>query len=115
MSGMTPMEQTWLPHLRELCDSIRSSVSAAMARQNPAELSRILGQGAGDISFGIDAPAERAADAWLERHARRGPVSLLTEESGTAVRARMAARWTWPASTTGGHASASTPWTARAT
>ncbi|HJO27190.1 MAG TPA: inositol monophosphatase family protein [Planctomycetota bacterium] len=79
---MTPMEQTWLPHLRELCDSIRSSVSAAMARQNPAELSRILGQGAGDISFGIDAPAERAADAWLERHARRGPVSLLTEESG---------------------------------
>ncbi|MDP6837334.1 MAG: inositol monophosphatase family protein [Planctomycetota bacterium] len=82
MNGTTQLEDTWLPHLRELCDDIRSAVSRVVASSQPAELSRILGQGAGDISFGIDAPAELAAAAWLETRARTGPLSLLTEERG---------------------------------
>ena len=82
MAENTRIEQHWIPHLEDLCDGIRSAVSEVVAGAGSAELSRVVGQGAGDVSFGIDLPAERAAAAWLETRARAGALSLLTEETG---------------------------------
>lgn len=46
------------------------------------ELARHAGVGAGDVTFGIDVPAEHALDLWLEERARTSPLSLFTEDSG---------------------------------
>ena len=54
----------------------------ALASGGADALMRIAGQGAGDVTYGIDVPAEHALDVWLEERAREGPLSLLTEESG---------------------------------
>ena len=45
-------------------------------------MSRAVGHGAGDTTFGLDVPAERELDVWLEENARRGPLSLLSEDAG---------------------------------
>ena len=40
------------------------------------------GEGRGDVTFGLDVPAERLAELWLRRTARETPLSLLTEDTG---------------------------------
>ena len=76
----------WEAPLRRLCDVLRATTRAALlearARGTGAELARPAGQGQGDVTFGLDVPAERALDAWLAEAARAGPLSLLTEDAG---------------------------------
>src|SRR5262245_24216672 len=76
----------WEAPLRRLCDELRATTRAALAearaRGSAAELARPVGQGAGDVTFGLDAPAERVLDAWLAAQAARGPLSLLSEDRG---------------------------------
>lgn len=68
-----------------LADRLCAVVRGALADADEAErlaLGSPAGQGAGDISYGLDVPAERAIEGWAEALARRGPLSLLTEETG---------------------------------
>jgi len=78
--------QAWLPRLVELSDRVREAVRGALLRAvehgSLDELARPAGEGAGDVTYGIDVPAERALDGWLEERAREGPLSLLTEDTG---------------------------------
>jgi fructose-1,6-bisphosphatase/inositol monophosphatase family enzyme len=70
----------------ELCDEVlaahRAAQSAALASGSTRALARSVGQGVGDETFAIDAACEAAVDRWFERHARRGPLSVLTEDRG---------------------------------
>jgi len=76
----------WRPLLWELCDRLREGARAAMARAlmrgDLGELSRPVGAGAGDVTFGLDEITEELVDTWLEEVARRQPLSLLTEDRG---------------------------------
>ncbi len=76
----------WRAPLTELCDELRRVTSRvlaeARARGAEHELWRPVGLGAGDVTFGLDAPAEHALDGWLAQAAARGPLSLLTEDAG---------------------------------
>jgi fructose-1,6-bisphosphatase/inositol monophosphatase family enzyme len=76
----------WEAPLRGLCDELRATTRAALdaarARGRSADLARPVGQGKGDVTFGLDAPAEAVLDRWLAEQAARGPLSLLTEDSG---------------------------------
>lgn len=72
--------------LRELAARIGAAVrehrDRALATGGADGLMRIASQGAGDVTYGIDVPAEHALDLWLDEQARVAPLSLLTEESG---------------------------------
>jgi len=46
------------------------------------ELARSAGEGAGDVTYGLDLPAEEVLSRWLEEEARSAPLSLLTEDAG---------------------------------
>jgi fructose-1,6-bisphosphatase/inositol monophosphatase family enzyme len=76
----------WEAPLRRLCDELRATTRAALdaarARGRSADLARPVGQGKGDVTFGLDAPAEAVLDRWLAEQAACGPLSLLTEDSG---------------------------------
>lgn len=76
--------QTWRPRLVQLADELRRVTleGIVQARESGTQdaLARPVGEGAGDITYGLDEPAERALDAW--REAQEDPLSLLTEESG---------------------------------
>lgn len=82
----SPLDASLRPQLLELCARIRAATRreqrAALRRGSFARLARPHGQGVGDIAYGIDVPCERAIDAWLRDHARRAPISLLTEDTG---------------------------------
>jgi fructose-1,6-bisphosphatase/inositol monophosphatase family enzyme len=75
-----------MPRLLDLSDRLRAAARDALVRAiasgDPESLRRQAGQGAGDVTYGIDVPAERALDEWLESTARTTPLSLLSEESG---------------------------------
>ena len=76
---------TWRAPLYELCDDIRAAVSSSLeAGGAPAasSLARPAGEGAGDVTFGLDRVAEARALAWARERARHGPLSLLTEDAG---------------------------------
>lgn len=83
---MTPTWQIWEPAVRDLADRVLAAVTHALAdaraRGTEAELARPAGQGAGDVTFGLDVASERAVDRWLDGRARQGPLSLLTEDAG---------------------------------
>jgi hypothetical protein len=70
----------------ELCDDVLAAHRAAQAAALPSGSTRALahavGQGVGDETFAIDAACEAAVDRWFERHARRAPLSVLTEDRG---------------------------------
>ncbi len=55
---------------------------AAVATGEVERLTRPASVGAGDVTFGIDVAAEEATSAWLLDEARRGPLSVLTEDMG---------------------------------
>ncbi|MBK7874566.1 MAG: hypothetical protein IPJ77_02240 [Planctomycetes bacterium] len=63
-------------------DAVREHRDRALATGGADGLMRIASQGAGDVTYGIDVPAEHALDVWLDEVARAGPLSLLTEDSG---------------------------------
>jgi hypothetical protein len=69
----------WLPRLRELGSSLRTAVRTAQAAGG-ARLGQPVGEGAGDVTFGLDVVAEQVVTTWLE--AQPGPMSLLTEDLG---------------------------------
>lgn len=71
----------------DLCDRVldahREAQREALERTGSvAVLFESRGQGAGDETFALDELCERAVDAWAREHARRGPVSVLTEDRG---------------------------------
>ena len=76
----------WEPRLADLARRIREAARGAMreaqATGDLARVTRAVGQGAGDVTFGLDEPAERVLGDWLEEHAREGPLSLMTEDTG---------------------------------
>jgi hypothetical protein len=72
----------WQPALLDLCGSIRAALRTALCTRTPAELAHVAGRGAGDVTFGLDVPAEAAVERWLAEHAARAPLSLCTEDAG---------------------------------
>ena len=76
----------WLERILDLSDRIRAASRSALleaVREGSLDrLSRAAGQGAGDVTYGIDVPAEHAIDDWLAETARELPLSLLTEDAG---------------------------------
>jgi len=82
MSGF----ERWRPRLVSLCDELRRVTRAALLageRDGTSEaLARPQGQGAGDVTYGLDLPSEERIHAWVDEVARTEPLSLLTEDSG---------------------------------
>lgn len=80
------MDERWFARLRELADAIRVATRGpllAAADDGTGErLRATCGQGAGDVTFGLDVPSEELLTRWLDERAREGPLSLLTEDSG---------------------------------
>ena len=60
----------------------RSALTDAIANGTMDALARPHSVGAGDVTYGIDAPTEQVLDRWLEEVARHEPISLLTEDAG---------------------------------
>ncbi len=79
---MRPDWQSWEPELRALCDRIRETTRGALLERAPEELARPAGEGAGDVTYGLDLPSEELLTAWLRETAAAGPLSLLTEDAG---------------------------------
>ena len=85
----THRERLWseeVPRLTDLCRRVRHAVRgrmrAALNEGDAVRLARPVSRGAGDVTFGIDVAAEEAVGDWLEREARRRPLSVLTEDAG---------------------------------
>jgi fructose-1,6-bisphosphatase/inositol monophosphatase family enzyme len=72
--------------LHDLATRIRKATHATLldsvARGSLEELSHAHGAGAGDVTYGIDVPAEQVLQRWFEEIARREPISLLSEDAG---------------------------------
>jgi fructose-1,6-bisphosphatase/inositol monophosphatase family enzyme len=75
------LARAWRGRLAELAARIRRACRDA-AERAPAQLDRPVGEGAGDVTFGLDEVAEAVLVEWLLERAREGPVSLLTEDAG---------------------------------
>ena len=73
--------QAWEPRLRELCVELRRAARSA-AREGLGAVQRPVAEGAGDVTYALDAATEEALGRWLERTARRGPLSLFSEDAG---------------------------------
>lgn len=76
----------WRQPLRALAAAVQGAVRgcllSAIAGQSLRALGRGVAEGAGDTTFALDLPAEAAVEAWFAEQARRGPLSLLTEDAG---------------------------------
>lgn len=75
--------------MRQLCDRLARILQVTLAEQGAgrrprsgAALDRPASQGAGDITFGIDVPAEDCVARWHEGLACLTPVSVMTEDVG---------------------------------
>lgn len=79
-------EAEWSARLGELCSRIRGGTRRVLAQASAAldlsSLSAAVRQGAGDVTYAIDAVVESEIEAWLDETARRTPLSLLTEDAG---------------------------------
>jgi fructose-1,6-bisphosphatase/inositol monophosphatase family enzyme len=77
---------SWLPRLVLLSDLIRRAARAALMEAVSAgsldALARPVGRGVGDVTYGLDAPAEAVLSEWLSEMAKSAPLSLLTEDAG---------------------------------
>lgn len=87
MSARDPeLALAWKPRLVDLSDRIRAAARGALldavVTGSLDQVSRPVGQGAGDVTYGLDVPAEVVLDEWLREVAREAPISLLTEDSG---------------------------------
>ena len=77
----------WTPSLSALADDLarilQHHLHDAHGRGIGSEsLARPVAVGAGDVTFGIDVPAERRIEAWHAEIASRRPLSVLTEDAG---------------------------------
>ena len=75
----------WKPRLDAVCDELRFRTREALSHALETadrELARPQAQGAGDVTYGLDLPAEEVLHAWHEARARAGPLSVLTEDAG---------------------------------
>jgi fructose-1,6-bisphosphatase/inositol monophosphatase family enzyme len=76
----------WLPRLVDLSDRIRVAARRALldavGKGDLAPLARVAGEGAGDVTYGIDVPTEEVLTEWLLEESRSGPLSILTEDAG---------------------------------
>jgi fructose-1,6-bisphosphatase/inositol monophosphatase family enzyme len=86
MQDRAALEHEWMPRLLDLAGRIRAAARAPLVSAARAgslrRLSAPHGQGAGDVTYGIDVPAEEALTRWLEEVARDRPLSLLSEDAG---------------------------------
>lgn len=75
-----------MPRLVALSDRLRAATRgallAAIESRTLDRMARPVGHGVGDVTYGLDVPAERELDRWLVETARQGPLSLLTEDAG---------------------------------
>lgn len=82
----------WTPRLVRLCERLRASTREtlldALRRGATDELARPVGQGAGDVTYGLDVPTETLCSQWLDEVSRETAISLCTEDSGWRHRAR---------------------------
>jgi hypothetical protein len=80
------LAQAWSGRLVDLSRRVRHvarrTVREALERERLQEIARPVGQGAGDVTFGLDAVCEEAIGEWLLEQARMGALSLLTEDAG---------------------------------
>jgi fructose-1,6-bisphosphatase/inositol monophosphatase family enzyme len=75
----------WAERLSSLCDELRERTRSHLAAHlavGSDEHQRAHGQGAGDVTFGLDLPAEERISAWIGEQARESPLSVLTEDAG---------------------------------
>ena len=72
----------WEPRLRALCDGIGEATRSALAREDVDASSRPVGEGVGDVTYGLDLPSEEWIRGWSREVARGTPLSILTEDAG---------------------------------
>ena len=82
-----PLEDHWSDAVAGLCREIRGPVRAGLAevaagRATLDSVAAAVSEGAGDVTFALDAVAEAAVTAWLQREGARRPLSLMTEDAG---------------------------------
>jgi fructose-1,6-bisphosphatase/inositol monophosphatase family enzyme len=86
VSARSGAAERWRGALVELCERVRAAAREALAAARDEAARRALaapvGQGAGDVTFGLDRVAERAIERWSDEARALGPFSLLTEETG---------------------------------
>jgi fructose-1,6-bisphosphatase/inositol monophosphatase family enzyme len=79
-------QRGWPERLQDLCDELRGTARQALAESIRSgaftEAPRPVRDGAGDVTFALDAATESVIDRWLDAVARREPLSLLTEDEG---------------------------------
>ncbi|MCP3919180.1 MAG: hypothetical protein GY711_26870 [bacterium] len=84
--GDLTLARRWAPRLDELARHVRRAARRAMRealeRGRLESVSRPVGEGAGDVTFGLDVACEDAIGEWLLAVARKEPLSLLTEDTG---------------------------------
>lgn len=57
-------------------------MSAALSSGDLRDVAFTVGQGAGDLTFGLDEATEAAVTQWFEETAQAAPLSLFTEDTG---------------------------------
>ncbi len=91
MNDLAGHTDALLAATRELHEDIRRGVAerlaAARRAQDPTLADRPGDWGAGDISYALDEPAEAAVTDFVERLARRHPVTLVCEGPGLVAHA----------------------------
>ena len=74
----------WLPTLDALCQDLARLVRGAL--ENPSApgpaLDRQASRGLGDVTFGLDVPAEERIQTWHRELACHRPLSVMTEDVG---------------------------------
>jgi len=72
--------------LEALADSIRIATRERLATEESIKglspAAKVVGLGAGDVTYGIDLESEEVLSRWFEELAREEPLSLLTEDAG---------------------------------
>lgn len=72
--------------LDELAERLRQTTLEALRGADrdgdPGDLCRPVALGIGDVTFGLDERTEAEVERWFGEQARRGPLSVLTEDKG---------------------------------
>ena len=80
------MRERLAQQLEALADSIRIATRERLATEESIKglspAAKVVGLGAGDVTYGIDLESEEVLSRWFEELAREEPLSLLTEDAG---------------------------------
>ena len=71
-----------LEALEDLAGQLAATCRRQQLELETSELARVASMGVGDTTFGVDTAPEQIVAQWAEAHARRGPLSILTEDTG---------------------------------